>query len=72
MLQGRGVLPGNPDPVKLHPFRCQMELQQLKGGAQWAAGSLATLGKLARAMGYLVSYPILTLPVIRSLIAEGV
>lgn len=71
MLQGRGLLAGNPDPVKMHPFRCQVELEKSKGGLQWAGGSLATLGKLARAMGYLVSYSFLALPVIRSLIARG-
>ncbi|KAF9651402.1 P-loop containing nucleoside triphosphate hydrolase protein [Thelephora ganbajun] len=57
MLQGRGVLLGNPDPVKLHPFRCQAEIGTLadprKGNLRWAMGPLSTLGKLARAMGYL-------------------
>ena len=71
MLQSKGLLTGNPDPVKLHPFRCQMELKGLKTVMRWAGGSLAVLGKLARAMGYLVSYPILSLPVVRSLIAWG-
>lgn len=45
--------------VKVGPFRLQMKSRELSLNKQhpWAFVPLAKLGKLARAMGYLVSRP---------------
>lgn len=42
--------------VRLHPFRVQKKMQELGASRQhpWAFQPLSKLGKLARAMGYLV------------------
>ncbi|KZT41347.1 P-loop containing nucleoside triphosphate hydrolase protein [Sistotremastrum suecicum HHB10207 ss-3] len=49
------------DPVKLHPYFCQVTMKQVGGqkegggrNMKWALPALATLGKLARAMGNLI------------------
>ena len=56
-LQKFSLLRGNPDPVTIHPFRCQSavgELDRRRDKQPWAFKHLLTLGTLARAMGYLV------------------
>ncbi|KAF5377463.1 hypothetical protein D9615_005173 [Tricholomella constricta] len=53
-LKQRGVLYGNPDPVKLHPYAAQARLGQLTKDQRWAYGPLSKLASLARAMGYLI------------------
>ena len=61
MLQGGGLLLGNPDPVRLHPYRCHAEMGKLEN-SPWAIGPMSTIGKLARAMGYLVCHLTLAPP----------
>ncbi|KAG8897682.1 3'-5' DNA helicase [Tulasnella sp. 408] len=55
---GKAGIVSIQDVVRLHPYRCQATIGQLgqNGGARqpWAFGTLQKLGKLARAMGYLM------------------
>lgn len=55
--QGNGLLQGNPDPIMLHPFRCQKALGEMhiRKAPAWLFSPIQQLGKLSRAMGYLVS-----------------
>ncbi|GJE91515.1 DEAD/DEAH box helicase domain-containing protein [Phanerochaete sordida] len=50
------ILHHKPTPLCLHPFSCQMALNEIskRRDAQWAFGTLSKLGSLARLMGYLI------------------
>ena len=56
MVQSNGGLRGPPDPIMLHPFRCQAAMSELRmrKAPGWTMAAVCKLQPLARAMGYLV------------------
>lgn len=56
MVQSNGGLRGPPDPIMLHPFRCQAAMSELRmrKAPGWTMAAVSKLQPLARAMGYLV------------------
>ncbi|KAG5639303.1 hypothetical protein H0H81_004505 [Sphagnurus paluster] len=53
-LRQRGILYGNPDPSRFHPYAAQARMGQLGKDQKWAYVPLSRLSALARAMGYLI------------------
>ncbi|KZT74815.1 P-loop containing nucleoside triphosphate hydrolase protein [Daedalea quercina L-15889] len=55
-VQNNGAMHGPPDPVALHPFRCQSSMKELyaRKAPGWALAAASKLQPLARAMGYLL------------------
>ena len=68
MIQSNGAMRGSPDPVLLHPFRCQAAMGELRmrKAPGWVMAAASKLQPLARAMGYLVCIKSLLATVSRS------
>lgn len=57
-LETSGIFEMGLNVIRMHPFRTQLKMQEVVASKRnmWALTPISMLGKLARAMGYLVGY----------------